>query len=96
VDFYRTTRRYESQNSSLPNHRCENLESSVYFYAIQYIVTILRVGLQTVYRWDTAFIDHVNTRLIITLFRLLTQTSVVSLLQSPIAISWQRILTHEP
>jgi hypothetical protein len=29
VDFYRTTRRYIPEDSTLHNHRCENLRSSI-------------------------------------------------------------------
>jgi hypothetical protein len=43
----------------------------------------------------TNLIDHSHTPLGTTLYRSLTQTSVLSLLQSPQAVSWQRLLTVE-
>jgi hypothetical protein len=46
--------------------------------------------------WIFGFIDHVNTQLVITLYRSLTlMDSVLSLLQFPLAVSWQWILTQE-
>jgi hypothetical protein len=43
----------------------------------------------------TGFNDHFNTQLITTLNHQSTQTSVLSLLQSPLVVSWQWLLTVE-
>jgi hypothetical protein len=45
--------------------------------------------------YDSIYWSHIHSRLVTTLYRSLTHTSVLSLLQSPLAISWRRILTQE-
>jgi hypothetical protein len=52
---------------------------------------IIRRGMD----WTTGFINNLYTPLETTHYKLLTHTSVLSLVQSTLAVSWQRVLTLE-
>jgi hypothetical protein len=56
---------------------------------------ILGAWLWTGYGLVNGFIDHLYTSLGTTLYRSVTQTIVLSLLQSPPTVSWQRLLPRE-
>jgi hypothetical protein len=74
------------------NHSASSFSpSAVYIYIVIHVC----VTVDGVWIGDSIYWLFKHSWLVTTPYRSLTQTRVLSLLQSPISVSWQRILTQE-